>query len=172
MIEISDGVLATLLEFVPAGSTILELGTGEGTIELAKHYEVLSVEHASEYHAGVSTLIEVPLAELKLEGSAEVRYDLRFPRHLPWYDADILKEKLEGLSYDAILVDGPPRDYSRCGMFVHYSRIFDTSVPVLVDDIHREYAWKIARRIAHIKCQPEMTVRDADRLKKCFAFIR
>ena len=172
MIEISEEVLNTLLEFVPEGSTILELGSGEGTIELEKYYEVYSVEHAPEYHVGVSTLIEVPLAELKLEGSAEVRYDLRFPRHLPWYDADLLKEKLEGLSYDAILVDGPPRDFSRCGMWVHYSRIFDTEVPVLVDDIHREYSWKIARRIAHIKGQHEIIVRDADQLKKCHAFIR
>ena len=172
MIEISEGVLATLLEFVPEGSTVLELGTGEGTIELVKHYRVLSVEHAPEYHVADSVLITVPLVELKLEGAAEVRYNLRFPRHIPWYDADILKENLRGLSYDAILVDGPPRDYSRAGMFVHYSRVFDTGVPVLVDDIHREYSWKIARRIAHIKGQHEIIVRDADQLKKCHAFIR
>ncbi len=172
MIEISEGVLATLLEFVPEGSTVLELGTGEGTIELAKYYEVLSVEHAPEFHVASSFLIEVPLAELKLEGAAQVRYDLRFPRHLPWYDADILKKELYGRFYDVILVDGPPRDYSRCGMWVHYSRIFDTEVPVLVDDVHREYSWKIARRIAHIKGQHEIIVRDADQLKKCHAFIR
>lgn len=172
MMEISEGVLSTLLEFVPQGSTILELGTGEGTIELAKYYEVISVEHAPEYHAGVSKLLHVPLKELSLDGSAEVRYDLRFPRHLPWYDSDVLKDKLEGLSYDVLLIDGPPRDYSRCGMWVHYSRLFDTAVPVLVDDIHREYTWKVARRIAHIKGQSEIIVRDADQLKKCLAFIR
>ncbi len=172
MMEISDGVLDTLLEFVPKGSTILELGTGAGTIELAKHYEVISVEHAPEYHAGVSELLHVPLKELELEGSAAVRYELRFPRHIPWYDADILKEKLRGVSYDAILIDGPPRDSSRCGMWVYYSRLFDTSVPVLVNDVHREYAWKVARRIAHLKEQSEIIVRDADQLKKCLAFIR
>ena len=57
-------------------------------------------------------------------------------------------------------------------MWIYYSRIFDTSVPVLVDDVHRDYAWMIARRIAHIKGQREMIVRDADQLKKCLAFIR
>ena len=168
--EISNSIVEAFLEGLQAGSTILELGTGAGTRQLAERYEVISIEHDPQWHTGHSRLLHVPLAELPLKGREKARYDLRFEEHMPWYDVGVLERVLKGLSYDAILIDGPSRDYSRAGMYVYYSRLFDTSVPVIVDDIKRQYAWKVARRIAHIRGQRQILVRDADQ-NTCFAVI-
>ena len=38
-----------LLANIKPGNKVLEFGSGSGTIELCKHYEVWSIEHAEEW---------------------------------------------------------------------------------------------------------------------------
>ena len=65
---ISEEMYAWLEENLPKGSTILEFGSGTGTIELTKRYTVYSVEQSIEY-VGVNNVskywdrlnLEVPM---------------------------------------------------------------------------------------------------------------
>ncbi len=55
-----------------------------------------------------------------------------------WFNPDILKEKLTSdIKYDLILVDGPSGFFGRGGFLKHID-LFNTDVPIIIDDIHRE----------------------------------
>ena len=79
---------------LPKGSTILELGSGEGTAVLAKDYTVYSVEHNPEYLGRHDThYIHAPL----ING---------------WYDPEAVRAGLPD-HYDCLIVDGPPQNIGR-----------------------------------------------------------
>ncbi len=112
---------------LPGGGTILELGSGWTTSELAKHYTMYSVEHDVEFVGKYdSTYIHAPLKEHK-----------RIKNHPTdiWYDADVLRKELKGIKYDLLLVDGPPG--TRSG-FVKYIDLFDTNAIWVFDDSNRD----------------------------------
>jgi len=103
---------------IPRGSTILELGSGKSTIDLAKDYKVYSVEHDKEW--------------LNLTNRAKYIYA---SIKNGWYDVDILKKELP-TKYDIILVDGPPGYIGRKGFYENL-KLFNTKVPILIDDTNR-----------------------------------
>lgn len=111
---------------LPDGSTILELGSGHTTDTLARDYTMYSVEHEEKWIDKYnSTYLHVPLCEHKA---------IKNHIHTRWYNADILREKLKGVKYDLLLVDGPPM--TRSGFF-KYMKLFDTSAIWLFDDTSR-----------------------------------
>ena len=48
-LAICQGVFSWIMSNLPEGSTILEFGSGRGTIELTKYYNVYSVEQDSKW---------------------------------------------------------------------------------------------------------------------------
>lgn len=134
---ISESLFNYLQEILPAGSTILELGSGEGTVELLKHWEVYSIESEKEwvgkYH---DNYIYAPLAKHK----AIKNHDGEL-----WYNARVLEKELPQIKYDLILVDGPT---GRRAGFVKYWDLFRHDVPVIFDDVNRVRDWKIMKAIA------------------------
>jgi hypothetical protein len=112
--ELFDWILSNL----PKGSTILELGSGGGTKELVKFYNVYSVEHDIKWVDLVpeSTYIHAPLVD-------------------GWYDVEILKDKLPK-EYDLLLIDGPIGE-NRINIINHYD-IFNKNIPIIIDDTNRE----------------------------------
>lgn len=99
------------------GSTIVELGSGTGTIELMKNYEVVSIEHDPKYvkmHPG--NCVYAPI----LNG---------------WYDTERVKGKLPG-KMDLVIIDGPPGIIGRQKVMDHLY-LFDLKVPFLLDDTNR-----------------------------------
>ena len=46
---ISDTVISTIQEYLPEGKTILEIGSGVGTIKLAEHYNGISIENNTKF---------------------------------------------------------------------------------------------------------------------------
>jgi hypothetical protein len=115
----------------------LELGSGSGTRELAKHFRMYSVEHDAIYldrHA--STYIHAPIVD-------------------DWYDARILAKQLPS-SYDLLLVDGPPQQFDRRGLLRHLS-LFDLKKPIVVDDVQRAPERELLAALArHISRVPEV----------------
>lgn len=91
--------------------TLLEFGSGYGTNELAKYYTVFSLEHNKMWKTPYSVVVPI----------RDGFYDL---------------SKVELPEYDAILLDGPPRDAGDRTKFLDHD--FDLSVLLLIDDVHRE----------------------------------
>lgn len=147
---ISQEVFDYIRMVLPEGCTILELGSGEGTAELAKHYTVHSVEHDEEWLDRCdSHYIYAPLKEHK-----PVRYH---PDSLLWYDSDIVQKEIWDLDYDLLLVDGPIGN-SRAGLLKYWDYFKDESL-IVFDDINREYTWRVLRDLAW-KLQKPYVVRN------------
>ena len=72
----------------PKNSTILELGSGTGTIELVKHYTVYSIEHQKQW-VGEASRSNYIYAPLKTYGGVFNWYDNHYLNNLP-KDYDLL----------------------------------------------------------------------------------
>lgn len=104
-------------EHIPEGSTIFELGSGTGTIELCKFYTVYSVEHNPKWmNKSKSNYIYAPIVR-------------------NWYAPEKVKAGRPE-KYDLLLIDGPPGGL-RTGFQQHLD-LFDLSVKMIFDDLHRE----------------------------------
>ena len=121
--SIDPQVYDWIRENVPDGSTILELGSGNGTDALSKHYTMYSIEHNERFVGRFkSTYIHAPM-----KGH--------------WYDLDVLERELEPLwgKYDVILIDGPIGNESkyRIGFWENIT-LFNANVLLIFDDTNRD----------------------------------
>jgi hypothetical protein len=114
--SIEEALFKEICDNIPKGSTILELGSGGATSELAKAgYTMFSVEDNPGYlNKHPSTYIHAPMK--------------RFG-NLEWYD---LSESSLPKEYAFLLIDGPGY-YNRREMIRHMD-IFNSKVPMVVDD--------------------------------------
>lgn len=126
---ISENLFIYILEILPIGSTILELGSGTGTLELSKYYNMVSIEHNQDWlNKYDSRYIYAPLIN-----------DM-------WYDVEVLRQELCNLDYHLILVDGPPK-HRREGLLNHLN-LFNWNVPIILDDVNRQYDMNLAISLA------------------------
>lgn len=117
---------------LPAGSCILETGSGLSTLVLAlaaerSQCEVLTLEHDLEYHAKTAALlarhglrhrVDLCHAPIKAYGSG------------PWYAADFPMLPRFALA----VIDGPPRKFGRDNIFEHMGeRVYPATW--LIDDM-------------------------------------
>ena len=107
---------------LPEGKVILELGSGYGTQELLKYYNVFSVEHDPAWLACAP-------------GNHVIHAPIRDCDGYRWYDTHILRKELPQ-QYDLLLIDGPPKSIGRSG-FLHHLDLFELHVPIIVDDCNR-----------------------------------
>ncbi|MFW6225594.1 MAG: hypothetical protein ACOC3V_01380 [bacterium] len=100
--SIDNKCFSTILEILPKGKTILELGSGFGSNELGKYYNIYCVEHDKYWNNKYDNInyIYAPLKPLKDHSD------------IMWYDIDVLKNDLPN-NYDLILIDGPPGNSSK-----------------------------------------------------------
>ncbi len=125
--------------------TILELGSGSGTLRLCEDYRVISVEHDPKFLGRApSTYIHAPIVPFDKQCGV-------FDADTGWYDRDVLRAELPKHHYDLILVDGPPNYIGRGG-FYKWRDLFNLSVPIIVDDAHRGRTITLLQRLsAHLK---------------------
>jgi len=102
---------------IPDRSTILELGSGWVTGQLAQYYTMYSIEESERW--------------LYLYDSHYVYAPLRDG----WYDIDVLSRELPKISYDCVIVDGPFRKRHRRGLLDHI-HLFDVSAIYVHDEVH------------------------------------
>lgn len=138
-----------ILSILPKGSTILELGSGYGTEELSKYYKMYSIESNEEWVGKFnSTYIHAPIK----------RYDQLYTAPLiegntGWHDYTILRNKLKDLQYDLIFIDGPEGKYGRGGFLKHLD-LFNTSVPLIFDDINRKPELELLIKVSEVLNRP------------------
>jgi hypothetical protein len=135
-----------ILSHLPFGSTILELGSGRGSEELSRYYDLHSVEHAEHYKGMYPTkYIFAPTKDKPVTCES-------------WYDVDILA--LEMPKYELLLIDGP--DHSTRKNILKYSHIFDWSKMVIVDDVQEADLMELGEKIAHTLCNRPFQVIDCE----------
>lgn len=100
-------------------SSILELGSGFGSVVLGLNYEIYSVEQ-DENWIGVSSNVNYIYAPIK-DG---------------FYDSDILKKSLP-LNYDLLLIDGPTQASGGRLGFIKNIDLFNLNCKIMIDDVHR-----------------------------------
>lgn len=145
---ISKEVFEYILDTLPVGSTILELGSGVGTGELAKYYKMFSIEDNKAWlNKYQSTYIYAPI---KNYGSYR------------WYDVEYLSGNLPQ-KYDLIFIDGPFGGIGRFG-FYHHMSLFDINVPILFDDTNRNAERDLFNAVASVLNRPTLEIRSADKV--------
>lgn len=137
-----------LRDHILRDSTIVELGSGEGTIKLSRWFDVETVEHdehfLDKYDDDRIHYIHCPIAPLKSTYGPADNPRTRDTNY-SWYDPDVLRSQLPK-DYSAIVVDGPPGNIGRWGFAEHLDMFAD--VPILFDDIHRSAERELAMLVA------------------------
>lgn len=153
---IDEELFLYIKKILPEGKTILELGSGHGTGELVKHWNVYSIEDnkkwLGKYH---DQYIHAPLVWHK--PIAKLPGDI-------WYDSKVLRKELPFIHYRLLLIDGPCRyDASRAGL-IKYKSLFNFNVPIIFDDVNRVKDWDVAIRLAAILRRP-ITIHNTHKTK-------
>lgn len=127
------------LEVVGSNASILELGSGEGTIRLTELFnKVTTIENDKKWlNKSNARYIYAPL---------EAYTDKYFREATHWYSTSALKDQLL-LDYDLIIVDGPKGSYGRGGFFTYFN-LFKHNVPILFDDVHRLWDFRLMGKVA------------------------
>ena len=132
--EISKTLYNWIYANLPKGKTILELGSGWGSGELAKRWDVWSVEHNEEWFQKYNQQsVFIPIKD-------------------EWYDPDLLKGFLDQKEYDLLLVDGPYPQSRR--QFIQNFHLFDHTVPIVFDDTKRTEGSEIIEQVSRILGRP------------------
>lgn len=103
---------------LPAGSKILEFGSGQGSAALSETYNVTSVEHDERWlnaYEGIN-YVWAPIVD-------------------GWYDTSLFDELSN--DYDLILVDGPPGTIGRSKILDYFGRLNPDAI-VIFDDTDRD----------------------------------
>ena len=112
---------------IPDSSTILEFGSGNGSLKLSEKYDLISIEHDPEWlHLSNGRYIHAPIVENKSSSSFS---------ESGWYDI----EKLVDLPtfFDAIIVDGPTGTIGRSGILEYIDQMPRCDY-LIIDDTDRE----------------------------------
>ena len=119
-----------ILENIPKGSNILELGSGYGTEILSKSYKMYSIEQDEDWlYKFDSNYIYAPIKD-------------------GFYSRENLRDiKIE---YDILIVDGPTKlSGGRLGMIDNLD-LFNLNCNILIDDVHREEELRLLVEISKI----------------------
>lgn len=116
-----------IVDNVESGSTVLELGSGSGTHELGKIYNVHCVEHDEKWVNKFDNLTYY-YAPIK-DG---------------WYDKDELNDLPK--DYSLLILDGPPGKIGRTKVLENLD-LFKTDIPIIVDDTHRNVEKDLGNKI-------------------------
>ena len=137
------GVLTAIRQLVEPGSTIVELGSGNGTNRLVKEFTVYSIEDDIRWigYCEGSNYIHAPLVESTVQDES-----------ITWYDSEKIKKEIPE-NYDLILVDGPAGKIGRNGLLSNLD-LFRKDVPFVIDDTLRNHECDIARNMAYLLNRP------------------
>tara|TARA_R110002050_G_C8962233_1_gene514562 strand:+ start:7867 stop:8388 length:522 start_codon:yes stop_codon:yes gene_type:complete len=134
-VSVNAACIDFIREILPAGSTILEFGSGPGsTVVLSEWYTLYSVENQKEW------MSRYPVCATYIncrEKMYDEEYTAPFEYQKGWYHPDDLLPNLPE-KYDLILVDGPGCSRWGRGGFYKHIESFNTDVPMIFDDIHKD----------------------------------
>ena len=133
-----NNLLSFIINYLPERSTILELGSGHGTKILAKHFNMISIEHDINFiNMYDSNYVYAPIVN-----------------SYSWYDVSIVKKNLVNLHYDLIIVDGPGGGSwkgltKRIGFYENIN-LFKTNLPIIIDDFDRADGHELVEKLSSL----------------------
>ena len=134
---------------LPEGKTILEFGSGLGTTWLGESFNMYSVENQPEWvDAYPKSTTYINCRSKMYDETYTVPSE--FPNDKGWYHPDDLFPKLPS-HYDLMLIDGPGgwrHGWGRGGFFKHIDK-FNTSVPMVFDDIDRPDELRLIKEVSN-----------------------
>jgi len=150
-ISINENCVEYIKKILPKGSTILELGSGEGTTWLADAgYTMYSVENQPEWFDRYPNHTTYINCRNKMYDDVYTAPNIigdDGAKDGGWYHPDDIFPNLPK-SYDLILVDGPGgRPWGRGGFWKHIDK-FNTDVPMIFDDISRIPDSEVMERVS------------------------
>lgn len=149
--SIGSMLFGWMLDNFPEGSKILELGSGTGTIELCRFYDVMSIENDIDYmNIANSRYVYAPI----------VNYG-----NYKWYELGPIIRHTKDFDYDLILVDGPSGAIGREGI-LHNLHAFNTDVTIVIDDTHREQEKQLANDLAKLLNRDMIEILDNSKSSK------
>jgi hypothetical protein len=127
--SINVEVFQKIVELLPFGSTILELGSGASSNILKQFYKVISIEDNQEFLNKYDG-IEYIYIESDKQG----------------YNFTKLKEKIMNIDYQLLIVDGPNHGRENIN---NYLDIINTNSLIIWDDtqVYEEYAIEMANKL-------------------------
>lgn len=129
---IDESTFKWIINNIDFGSNILELGSGTGTIELSKYYNMYSIEHNEEY--------------LNLCKNSTYIYSEIING---FYNIPKIKNLLPK-KYDLLLIDGPPKAVSNRNKFLDFINYFNLETNILVDDTNRKSELNLLKELSKI----------------------
>lgn len=124
-----------IVEILPFGKTILEIGSGNSTKILSEFYNIISIESNHKWmNKYNSKYIYIPIKKMVSEEFGETN----------WLDIDILKTNIKDINYDLLLVDAGG---DRVGIYDNID-LFKNNIPIIFDDTMNETYLKCAVMIS------------------------
>ena len=120
-------VIAWINDNLSKGCTILEFGSGHGSVALSSRFNLISVEHDEEWlNLSNGTYIHAEIVQNPISNRH---------KQTGWYNPESLVNLPDFV--DLIIVDGPPGDVGRIGL-LHHLALLPKSNYWIVDDTDRE----------------------------------
>lgn len=131
---ISSALLNYMRRVLPAGSTVLELGSGVGSNALARHFKMVCVEEWDEWVNRFDSLryVHAPL-----------------DRRTAWYDLNVIRSIDYPEQPAALLIDGPNTTRgNRQAVLSHLDLLpIDAVKVIVIDDTHRGHEQALASQL-------------------------
>lgn len=125
-------------ENVPEGSSIIEFGSGHGSVRLSKRFSVTSIEHDPEW-LGVASVDYIHAPIVQNPHATEAGEE-------GWYDVSIVKEQMPE-EFDLVIIDGPPGFIGRTGV-LSVVELLSKARWIIVDDVDRIPEATLSNRLA------------------------
>jgi hypothetical protein len=146
MWAISEEIIDYLISNLNENDTIIEFGSGTGSIEIENHFDLWSIEHNKVFllvHKNTLNNFYAPIKKYK-KVNPTLKTDIN---EYEWYDEDVIKNVLNKINYNCLLVDGPPGCIGREG-FLYNLNEFNTNCLIIIDDVNRDEENKLLYKVS------------------------
>jgi hypothetical protein len=142
-----------IVNIIPFGKTILEIGSGNSTKILSLFYKMISIESNQQWMNKYNSDYKyIPLKEMNSKEFGLTQ----------WLDIDILKKSLIDINYDLLIVDAGG---DRVGIYDNIE-LFNTNIPIIFDDTMNEKYLRCATLVSE-KLNKNITTISCKRNKYC-----
>jgi len=150
---ISSEIIDFLRKNLKKNDTILEFGSGSGSKEIGKYFNLWSIEHNKDFlYENTLQNFYAPIKKRKIICPTQKKVIAEYK----WYNEKVVLKVMKKIDYNCLLVDGPPGCIGREGFYYNLEN-FDTNCMIIIDDVNRKEENNLLFRVSK-KLNCEYTV--------------